>query len=204
MYETPRTKEVDYSGDDVVVVPRLYEEPRPSAACVALRCEASYETVFGTFMDPQQQKLASEAVLEALQQAGINLEGISSIEFEAGSIIIRVEADEATRAAIARVIGSGQLSLRFRPSTRRGPSRETAWQPQDAARFFPWYMPEMSRSEATAALRPGEEGDFLVYTLPSPGQRPRAESVMENPIEDEAPPLPAKATSRVGSLFLGG
>lgn len=200
IYETPVTGEVCIKNDEFCVEARLYEEPRAQSTSVAMRCDADYDSVFGVFVDPKQQQAASESVLRALQAAGIDLSGIASIEFEAGSIVVRIEADEATQRAIAALSASGDLSFSFKTTHRRGPARDTAWQPQDAAKFFSWYKPNMSRAAATDALRECEEGDFVVYTMPSTGKRAATEEdepeVLLLP-EDEPPPIPAKARQEV-------
>jgi hypothetical protein len=132
---------------------------------VVLSCDADYRTIFGTFVDPSQQKLASEEVLYRLQLAGIDISGISSIEFESGSVIIRIEADDATRRRIAEAVAQGRLSFDLPYTHRRGPSRETAWQPLDAQHWFSWYEPQRVRWEVTEELRHRPQGDFVVYMV---------------------------------------
>lgn len=186
--------DVMIKDDQFYVEARLYEEPRPAGASMAVRCDCDYDSVFGTFVDPKQQQAASESVLQALQDAGIDLSGISSIEFEAGSIVVRVEADEATQRAIAALAASGRLNFSFQKSTRRGPSRETAWQPQDAAKYFDWYKPGMARAAATDVLRDREAGDFVVYTRPSAPQRGETEGPDLLTPEPQPAPVPDRAT----------
>ena len=130
-----------------------------------LTCDASYTDIFGTFIDPMQQKLASEGVLQALLDAGIDISGIDSIEFESGSVVVRIGGDEATRAAIAKAVQEGRLQLRLPYTHRRGPSRDTAWQPLDAQQWFSWYKPELVRWEITEQLRNAADGDFNVYLM---------------------------------------